>query len=138
MTGQPELKLKGVRVLLVEDSFLVAASISRMLEDLGCKVVGPVARVEEALEIVRETGCDAGILDVNLGVETSERVATEFLNRQVPFLFVTGYMSPPGTDPKFTNFRRLHKPLTEVMLADALLLNMNAVTDRGKPAPTTE
>lgn len=120
MVDTPELKLQGLRVLLVEDSFLVAASISRMLEDLGCRVVGPFGTVRDAMGVIEAGGCDAGVLDVNLGGETSEAVAEELAGRGVPFFFVTGYLSPALMNPGLAGFRRVHKPITELALADAL------------------
>ena len=120
MVDQPELKLRGLRVLLVEDSFLVAASIARTLEDLGWRVVGPFANVRDAMGVVDSGGCDAGVLDVNLGTETSEAVAAGLMDRGVPFFFVTGYLSPALRNPRFAGCKRVHKPLTGVMLADAL------------------
>ncbi len=128
MVHQTELKprsdLTGKRVLLVEDSFLVASSIARMLEDIGCRVVGPYATVGDAMGAVEAGSVDAGVLDVNLGDETSEPVAAELLSRGVPFVFVTGYTSPAVANPKFAACARLHKPLTAVMLEDALTASM--------------
>ncbi len=124
MVENAEIKLNGLRVLLVEDSFLAAASIAHMLEDMGCQVVGPFGNVTDAMGIVDAGGCDAGVLDVNLGDETSERLAAGLLSRGVPFFFVTGYMSPALSNPKYASYRRVHKPLTEVVLADALTASM--------------
>jgi CheY-like chemotaxis protein len=124
MVDHPEPKLKGKRVLLVEDSFLVASSIAHMLEDLGCRVVGPYATVDDAMGAMGAGGFDAGVLDMNLGKQTSEPVAAELLSRGVPFVFVTGYLSPAMTNPKFAGFARVHKPITEVMLADALAASL--------------
>ena len=41
--------LRGVRVLLVEDSWQVADALSLLLEKTGMIVAGPVATVKEAL-----------------------------------------------------------------------------------------
>ena len=49
-----EPKLSGLRVLLVEDSFLVATSITRLLEDLGCRVVGPFATLDVKPVMIEE------------------------------------------------------------------------------------
>jgi CheY-like chemotaxis protein len=121
---KPRFDLTGKRVLLVEDSFLVASSIVQMLEDLGCRVVGPFATVSDAMGAVTAGSFDAGVLDVNLGNETSEPVAEGLLRRGVPFFFVTGYLSPALINPKFAGFTRVHKPLTTAMLEDALAASM--------------
>ena len=62
-----------------------------MLTDLGCCVVGPAARVGEALDIVGVEPLDAAILDLNLNGEKSYPVADALMSRGVPFLFSTGY-----------------------------------------------
>lgn len=113
--------LKGMRVLVVEDSFLIAWSMRRILTELGCRVVGPVATVAQALRLIDERGCDAAILDVNLGTETSIPVAKTLLARATPFFFVTGYASPALAAIEFKSRRRLRKPLTESVLRDAMI-----------------
>src|SRR5689334_1876075 len=45
-------ELEGVRVLVVEDEFLVATLIEDMLQAAGCVVSGPIPRVAEALKAV--------------------------------------------------------------------------------------
>ena len=120
MLGHPELKLAGKRVLVVEDSFLVASSIVSMLQDLGCRVVGPFATVDDAMHAMDSQPVDAGVLDMNLAGTSSEPVASKLLSRGVPFFFITGYLSPALTNPKFAALARIHKPITEASLSDAL------------------
>ena len=59
--------LEGLRILVVEDEFLVATLIEDMLVAAGCVVAGPVPRLSEALEAVDHETFDAAVLDVNLG-----------------------------------------------------------------------
>ncbi len=119
-----ESKLSGLRVLLVEDSFLVATSIARLLEDLGCRVVGPFATSEDALKAAGSGGCDLGLLDINLGTGTSESVADTLEQLGVPFLFVTSYQSPAMTSPRFAARRIVHKPLSRESLRAALAASL--------------
>lgn len=119
-----ESKLAGLRVLLVEDSFLVATSISRLLEELGCRVVGPYATNEDALRVVGSGGCDVGLLDINLGAVTSEPVAESLEQQGVPFLFVTSYQSPEAIKARFAARRTIHKPLSREVLRDALAASL--------------
>jgi two-component SAPR family response regulator len=44
--------LDGIRVLVVEDEFLVATLIEDMLMAAGCVVAGPIPRLSEALDAV--------------------------------------------------------------------------------------
>ena len=43
------LALQGLRVLVVEDEMMVSMLLEDMLADLGCLVVGPAARLDEAM-----------------------------------------------------------------------------------------
>ncbi|HET6375603.1 MAG TPA: response regulator, partial [Methylocella sp.] len=58
--------LEGCGVLIVEDEAMVAIVLEDLLLELGCRVVGIVARVETALASVAARNFDVAILDVNL------------------------------------------------------------------------
>ena len=59
--------LAGQRVLVVEDEYVIALEVGRALEDEGAEVVGPVASVSAALELIERTDrLDIAILDINL------------------------------------------------------------------------
>jgi DNA-binding response OmpR family regulator len=83
--------LEGARVLVVEDEYLVADLIEKILESAGCIVMGPIPRVPEALDAVNDDDYDAAVLDVNLAGERINPVADALSERDVPFMFVTGY-----------------------------------------------
>jgi len=84
-------KLDGLRVLVVEDELLVAMMLEEFLRGQGCVIVGPVPRVEPALKAAREEPIDAALLDVNLAGERVYPVAKALAERNVPFVFMTGY-----------------------------------------------
>jgi CheY-like chemotaxis protein len=82
--------LDGLRLLLVEDEFVLALGLADALADLGAVVVGPVATVDDALALVeRVPEIDGAVLDVNLGSEVAYPVADALLARGTPFLFAT-------------------------------------------------
>lgn len=85
--------LAGKRVLVVEDEMLVARLVEDILEELGCVVVGPFARVPAALEAAKAETFDLALLDVNVANEEVFPVAYELEQRGLPFLFLTGYGS---------------------------------------------
>jgi len=101
--------LEQLRVLVVEDEYLVAMLIKDILEGAGCVVMGPVPRLSEALDAVDHDTCDAAILDVNLAGERIDPVARALSRRNVPFVFVTGY-GPGGLPREFTQRPRVCKP----------------------------
>lgn len=77
--------------MVVEDEYLVAILIEEILESAGCIVMGPIPRLLEALEAVDHDDYDAAVLDVNLAGERINPVADALSQRNVPFMFVTGY-----------------------------------------------
>jgi PAS domain S-box-containing protein len=79
------------RILVVEDEALMAMEIAHVLTEAGFEVVGPARAVAAALELLKQRGCDAAVLDINLGNETSEPVACELKNRGTPFVTLSGY-----------------------------------------------
>jgi DNA-binding response OmpR family regulator len=83
--------LEGIRVLVVEDEFLVATLIEDMLMAAGCVVAGPIPRISEALDAVDRGTFDAAVLNVNLGGDRVYPVADALSRRNVPFVFITGY-----------------------------------------------
>jgi CheY-like chemotaxis protein len=88
---QPGRRASGLRVLVVEDENLVALLLEDMLAELGHMVVGPVARLDKALETAQREAFDVAILDVNINGEESYPIADALAARGIPFVFSTGY-----------------------------------------------
>ena len=111
--------LQGLRVLVVEDEFLVATLIEDMLTSAGCVVSGPIPRLAEALDAVHRGTFDAAVLDVNLAGDRIDPVADLLSRRNIPFVFVTGYSK--GTLPDAHAERPcLCKPFKMADLLDTL------------------
>jgi CheY-like chemotaxis protein len=84
----------GRRILVVEDDYMVAEDLRIDLEELGALVLGPVAKVAAALELIAGGDrIDGATLDVTLGREKSFPVADALKARAIPFVFMTGYDS---------------------------------------------
>lgn len=99
------------RILIVEDEWILADALAADLIDIGYSVVGPVASVRKALEVLEQEGIDGAILDVSLGVgQNSFPIAAVLVRRGIPFLFTTGYQA---TDllPDFAGKIVLAKPV---------------------------
>jgi AmiR/NasT family two-component response regulator len=99
----------SVRVLVVEDEFMIALDISQQLTDAGCEIVGPAKSVTKALGLIAESGCDVAVLDVNLGGETSELIAQKLQEVGKPFIILSGY-STEEQPPWFNGATVLRKP----------------------------
>jgi CheY-like chemotaxis protein len=122
-------ELEGLKVLVVEDEFLVATLIEDMLVSAGCVVSGPLPRVADALEAVDHDAYDAAILDVNLGGDRIDPVADALARRHVPFMFVTGY-STGALPADFAERPRLCKPFKMVDLLGTLADLVNSPTPK--------
>jgi DNA-binding response OmpR family regulator len=79
-----------LRVLIIEDEFLIAMMLEEFLLDLNFEPVGPITRLDEALEAVKSQQFDVALLDVNLGTEVSYPVADLLTARHIPFAFMSG------------------------------------------------
>ena len=109
---QTDRSVCGLRILLVEDETLVALLLEDMLADLGYTVLGPMARVKNALDIVRRDKFDLAILDVNLNGEETYPIADELTARGIPFFFSTGYFQTT-LHPPYQNHPTLQKPFQQ-------------------------
>jgi DNA-binding response OmpR family regulator len=97
-------------VLVVEDDAIVALEVAESLRAAGFAVLGPTDKVARALQLVNDNGCHAAVLDINLGRETSEPVATLLRQRGTPFVTVSGYAEQQRPDV-FAGSDFLAKPL---------------------------
>jgi DNA-binding response OmpR family regulator len=118
-------ELAGKRVLVVEDELLVALLVEEMLVDAGCIVVGPFARIRDALAAARAEMVDLALLDVNVAGEKVFPVAHALEERGVPFLFVTGY-GQTGLPKDRPDWEAVVKPFIPEHLAERLARKINA------------
>jgi DNA-binding NarL/FixJ family response regulator len=95
-------ELNGIRILLVEDEYLVALEMQNMIRMLGGEVVGPAGRIDDAMQLAREGGIDGAVVDLNTDGEVTMRLIELLASRNVPFVVTTGYDSsvlPPHLKP---------------------------------------
>jgi DNA-binding LytR/AlgR family response regulator len=112
--------LKDRRILIVEDEYMTADDLRRDLEGLGARVLGPVARVSDALSLLEADGMlDGAILDVNLGGEKVFPVADALRSRGIRFVFSTGYDEWALPDA-YNDVPRCEKPIDMARLARTL------------------
>lgn len=118
MTTEPSAP-RALKVLVVDDDFLVAMNTSAMLEDLGHEVVevhsGPMA-----LEELRADGFDLMITDQAMPQMTGIQLidAARQSHPSMPVILATGYAElPAGADPSIP---RLSKPFFQADLEKAL------------------
>lgn len=113
--------LGGFRILVVEDNLLLAEVTRLLLEDSGCKVVGPAGWLQRGLRLAQEEALDGAVLDINLHGEMSFPIAEVLHARDVPFVFVTGYEDRSIVPLAFRSALRLDKPVTDEQLLEAMV-----------------
>jgi two-component sensor histidine kinase/DNA-binding response OmpR family regulator len=103
-------KARVKNILLVEDEPTVSMMLADMLSDFGHCVDGPYNRFSDAINAARSNDVHAGVLDVNIGGQEIYAVADVLTERQIPFVFVTGY-SVDTINVRFTHVPVLQKPI---------------------------
>src|SRR5215207_9901507 len=90
--------------------------VEEMVLDFGSEVVGPAAKMHEALRLASQAPLDAAILDVNVGGAVVFPVA-DVLHQRI--IFATGYGA--GMLPsRFAHRPTLSKPFDYQSLTEAL------------------
>jgi DNA-binding response OmpR family regulator len=89
----------SIRVLLVEDEFMIAEFIASLLTAHGMTIAGQAGTVAAALVAIETTVIDCAVLDVNLNKDSIAPVADRLAARGISYVFLTGYgrhRLPPG------------------------------------------
>lgn len=102
--------LAGVRVLVVEDEYLIADDLMRALRKAGAEPVGPAGTVAEARRLILEERPGAAILDLNLRGEMASGLVELLTGSNVPFLIVSGY-GEQSFPTELSHFPSLEKPI---------------------------
>ena len=109
-----------MRVLIVEDEYMIALDTAAVLKHAGCDVAGIAGSVAKALRLLDDERCDAVVLDANLSGDSAEPVAAALLQRGSPYVVVSGYntVQLPGL---LASAPFLAKPYKPANLAAAVL-----------------
>ena len=69
----------------------IVLMIEETLIGIGAAVVGPVGRLDAALQLAREAPIDAAVLDITITGGNTYTVADILAERGIPFAFCSGY-----------------------------------------------
>jgi CheY-like chemotaxis protein len=84
-------QLKGVHVLVVEDSWQVAQALRVALEAFGMVVLGPVSATADAMELVERQAPELALVDINLKGEKAYDLIEWLSQRHIHVIVATGY-----------------------------------------------
>jgi DNA-binding LytR/AlgR family response regulator len=114
-----ETALNGLRVMVIEDDFYLAADTQWTLENAGASVVGPFPDAVKGIGALDTQPLDCAVLDINLGGAPSFKAATVLKQLDIPFVFITGY-DANAIPPEFKHVERLEKPVDPRRLVQAV------------------
>ena len=108
-----------VKILVVEDEWLIGESLKASLEALGHQVLGPAMSCAAALDMIRAERPDIAFVDTQLGPETCELVLDECRRQATPVVITSGHT---GNDlPEFcSGLTALGKPYSDEEIAGTL------------------
>ena len=109
---------KTIRVLVIEDEALVGMMIEDSLGDFGYSVVGPIENLQAAILLAATEQIDVAVVDINISGEIATAVADKLIEREIPFLFVSGYEKMRGN--RYASIPLLRKPFEPEDLRDAV------------------
>lgn len=113
-SGAESPNLRGMRVLLVEDSWQLGMALKSLLRSFDAEVDGPVATTADAERLISEHVPDAAVIDINLRQgERSYGLIDRLIGLDVPVIVTSGYSDLPMVPAKA---HILEKPISEEKL----------------------
>ena len=112
---------KPKSVLIVEDEFLIAMEMEAILTGHGFLIVGPVATVDGALQLLERQRPDAAVLDMNLQGIAATPVAITLREMNIPFVIASAYRrSDMPADDALRDAVNIGKPIEPAALLGIL------------------
>jgi CheY-like chemotaxis protein len=116
--------LERKSILVVEDNAFLALDLAMAIEDLGGSVLGPFARVDEALALLEEQEVSGAVLDSELEDRDVTPVVLSLLARGVPLVVHTGTELPAELARFHPDLPVLIKPLKPATVLELLIGRM--------------
>ncbi len=112
--------LRGARLLVVEDNFIILLQLESILLEAGAEIAGLCGSVEEALAMAEADDLAAAILDVRVGQEKVTPVAQKLRERGVPLVFYTGQADTDPISSEWPGCAVISKPAPPSAIVDAV------------------
>jgi CheY-like chemotaxis protein len=112
--------MSATRVLVLEDSLIIAMEAEDILRIVGVGVIDIANSVDQAMEAIKAAKYDFALLDVNLGEAMSFGFARKLVDANIPFGFVSGYSNTQDFPPDLQGVPLLVKPFDETAMRDFL------------------
>jgi len=114
--------LAGLKILVVDDQFLIASLAEDTLLQAGAgAVVIATNHVAAQSALSAHDRFDAAVIDINLDGRTAFDLALLLVGRGVPLIFLTGYGEDAQVPAELRDIAVVAKPYTPDMLVTPLL-----------------
>ncbi len=114
--------LDGLRVLILEDEFLIAMDVEQLCRDHGAVEVTIAREIAEVDGEALSPRFDAAVVDLMLGGVSTLDFAARLRNEGVPFVFASGYSDPDEVKDAFPDIRLVTKPYSGDDLIEAVAM----------------
>ncbi len=127
--------LRGKRVLVVEDEYMIADDLACELRDAGAEVLGPAASLPQAMRVIAPIGpIDAAVLDINLRETLAYPLVDRLIEQGVRVLITSGY-DEAMIPERYRHLPRCEKPVSPLKLRHALEALWSEPTIIATPRP---
>jgi DNA-binding response OmpR family regulator len=127
--------LTGLRVLVLEDEYLIAMDVEQLCRDSGADDVAIMRGLDEFGDAAIESpSFDVAIVDLMLGGASTLDFARWMHEREMPFVFASGYSDLEEITQQFPGVAVVAKPYAGDDLINAVAA---AVAKRGARRPRT-
>ncbi|MEJ7826846.1 MAG: response regulator [Segetibacter sp.] len=132
--------MAGIKVLVVEDDWIISKEISYSLHDLGFDVTGTCDTGEEALKLIKAHKPDIVLLDIDLasemtGIDVAKKLKQE---NTVPFIFLTALADSETIEKAKVAepYAYLVKPVNRDSLYSTIEITLHNASRRNEPLPS--
>ncbi|WP_367882518.1 response regulator [Rhizobium sp. WYJ-E13] len=115
-----EIMNATTRVLVLEDSLIIAMEAEDILRLVGADTIDIANSLDQARDAIQVADYDFALLDVNLGEALSFDFARDLSQANIPFGFVSGYSDTQDFPIDLQDVPLLVKPFDENAMRDFL------------------
>lgn len=112
--------LAGLRVLILEDEFLIAMDVEQLCREQGAADAGIMRAIGEMTPEEAVSRYDAAVVDLMLGGNSTLDFAARLAELGMPFVFASGYVDRDHIGARFPGVRIVDKPYAGEDLVQAL------------------
>ena len=128
--AQAELEAElATDVLIIEDEPIIALDLTRLVRELGHRVVGAAATQNEAVALARETRpglvlADIRLADGSIGMDAADEIRRGL---DVPVIFITAFpehlLTGEGPEPAFLITKPFREEAVKALIGQALFFH---------------